>query len=80
MHKSINSIKSTDTELDGWFNSTPFYNLIIETILDGVDIVDEELNIIYMNPIFENVFGKDAKGKNVMKFTKMTNSNVINAL
>ena len=47
---------------------------VTETVLaavhQGVDIVDEGLNIIYMNPAFEKIFGKSAVGKKCYQIYK----------
>jgi PAS domain S-box-containing protein len=40
-----------------------FSETILSTILDGIDIVDENLNILYMNDAFKRVFGKRSIGK-----------------
>ncbi len=40
-----------------------FSETILSTISDGIDIVDEKLNILYMNDAFMNVFGKKSIGK-----------------
>lgn len=37
-------------------------NLLV-SMPDGMDIVDEDRNIVYMNRVFRNIFGNDAIGK-----------------
>lgn len=38
-------------------------SLIMKTIPEGMDVVDEELNILWMNDKFLGIFGEDAIGK-----------------
>jgi PAS domain S-box-containing protein len=40
-----------------------FSETILSTITDGIDIVDEDLRILYMNDAFMKVFGKKSIGK-----------------
>ena len=40
-----------------------FSKTVLSAMQQGVDIVDEDLNIVYMNPAFEKIFGKDCIGK-----------------
>ncbi|MBW2965954.1 PAS domain S-box protein [Candidatus Woesearchaeota archaeon] len=43
------------------------FDLILRTIPNGVDIVDENLNILFMNKLFTDAFGKKAIGKKCYK-------------
>ena len=50
---------------------------LIQAIPFGIDIVNKEGNILYLNPRLEAVFGKEAIGKNAGSFTGMINCNAI---
>jgi len=48
-----------------------FSENILSTMSEGVDIVDENLNIIYMNDVFLKAFGKEAIGKKCYEVYKI---------
>ncbi len=45
------------------FDKKEISSIILSTIKDGVDLVDEDLNIIFMNKRFLDIFGKKSIGK-----------------
>ncbi len=50
-----------------------FNEVILSTIPDGLDIVDEDWNVIFMNPSFLTIFGKNAIGRKCYKVYKDNN-------
>lgn len=60
------------------FTSDPaLLNSIFESMPIGLDVVDENLNILQMNPYFQKIFGTDAIGKNATKCTRTTKNSVM---
>ncbi len=56
----ITNIKTAEGELR---KEKEFSENILKALPEGMDIVDENLNILYMNEFFLNIFGKKAIGK-----------------
>ena len=58
--RDITGHKKTQRELE---EANAVNSSLIQAIPFGIDIVDEEGNILYLNPRLESVFGKEAIGK-----------------
>lgn len=61
----ITERKKRQRELE---ETNAFNSSLIQTIPFGMDIVDKEGNILYLNPRLESVFGKEAIGKKCWEF------------
>ncbi|VVB57803.1 Methyl sulfide methyltransferase-associated sensor [Candidatus Anstonella stagnisolia] len=58
--REISDLKKKEEELK---YQKAFSETILNSLIEGIDIVDEKLRIVYMNPVFIKIFGRQAIGK-----------------
>ncbi len=65
--RDVTEIKKAEKDI---VKAKEFSETILSTLSDGMDIVDQDLNIVYLNKTFLDVFGKQAIGKKCYKIYK----------